>query len=178
MTKHIVKTEQTFVFDAETALKAATLAVIGLTSAWNYKLQETDKKEIIAEAVAKAWSHRDSYNPSKAAFQTWVWSIARNTLLNHISRSYSAHKKDAHSLENEVTIEKSPDIMLIEDESLETIMRAVQRLSETYRNIILLLLEGKQSKEIAEVLRCSANAAAIRCFRARKALRKLLEGNL
>ena len=41
------------VFDAEAALKAATLAVIGLTSAWKYKLQESDRKEIVAEAVPR-----------------------------------------------------------------------------------------------------------------------------
>ena len=51
----MAKTGRTFVFDAEAALKAATLAVIGLTSAWKYKLQESDRKEIIAEAVAKIW---------------------------------------------------------------------------------------------------------------------------
>ena len=56
----MAKTGRTFVFDAEAALKAATLAVIGLTSAWKYKLQESDSKEIIAEAVAKAWSHRET----------------------------------------------------------------------------------------------------------------------
>ena len=47
------KTGRTFVFDAEVALKAATLAVIGLTSAWKYKLQESDRKEIVAEAVPR-----------------------------------------------------------------------------------------------------------------------------
>jgi hypothetical protein len=47
----MAKTGRTFVFDAEAALKAATLAVIGLTSAWKYNLQESDRKEIIAAAV-------------------------------------------------------------------------------------------------------------------------------
>lgn len=49
----MAKTGRTFVFDAEAALKAATLAVIGLTSAWKYKLQESDRKEIVAEAVPR-----------------------------------------------------------------------------------------------------------------------------
>ena len=43
-----------FVFDAEAALKAATSAVIGLSAAWKYNLSGADRKEIIAESVAKA----------------------------------------------------------------------------------------------------------------------------
>lgn len=50
------KTGRTFVFDAEAAFKAATLAVIGLTSTWKYKLQESDRKEIVAEAVPRSGS--------------------------------------------------------------------------------------------------------------------------
>ena len=53
--KPMAKNGRTFVFDAEAAFKAATLAVIGLTSTWKYKFQESDRKEIIAEAVAKIW---------------------------------------------------------------------------------------------------------------------------
>ena len=172
----MAKTGKTFVFDAEAALKAASLAVIGLTSTWRHKLQESDRKEIIAEAVAKAWSHRDSYDPSRASFQTWVGRITRNTLLDHIRKAKS--RDDTPAQENEVIIEKSPDILLMEDEGLETILRAVERLPEAYRSIIIYLSEGKRPQEIAEILGCSSNAATIRCCRARKALRELLEGSL
>lgn len=172
----MAKTGRTFVFDAKAALRAATLAIIGLTSTWKYKLQESDRKEIIAEAVAKAWSHRDSYNPTRASFQTWVGRIARNTLLDHIRKAKS---RDAAPMqESEVIIEKSPDILLMEDEGLESIQRAMDRLPEAYKHIILLLSEGKRPQEIAEILGCSPNAATIRCCRARKALRELLEGSL
>ena len=172
----MVKTGRTFVFDAEAALKAATLAVIGLTSAWKYKLQESDRKEIIAEAVAKAWSHRDSYDPAKASFQTWVGRIARNTLLDHIRKVKS--REDSPAQENDVMTEKSPDTLMMEDEGLEAILRAAERLPAAYRSIIALLSEGKRPHEIAEILGCSPNAATIRCCRARKALRELLDGNM
>lgn len=172
----MAKTGRTFVFDAEAALKAATLAVIGLTSAWKYKLQESDRKEIIAEAVAKAWSHRDSYDPAKASFQTWVGRIARNTLLDHIRKVKS--REDSPAQENDVMTEKSPDTLMMEDEGLEAILRAVERLPEAYRSIIALLSEGKRPHGIAEILGCSPNAATIRCCRARKALRELLDGNM
>ena len=172
----MAKTGRTFVFDAEESLKGATLAVIGLTSSWKYKLQESDRKEIIAETVAKSWSHRDSYDPAKASFQTWVGRIARTTLLDHIRRAKAREGSPAQ--ENDVMAEKSPDTLMMEDEGLEAILRAVERLPEAYRDVITLLSEGKRPQEIAEILGCSPNAATIRCCRARKALRDLLEGNM
>lgn len=165
-----------FVFDAGAALKAATLAVIGLSSAWKYKLQESDRKEIIAEALAKAWSRRETYDPARASFQTWVGRIARNTLLDHIRKTKSRVESPAQ--ENDVAAEKSPDTLMMEDEGLEAIQHAVEILPEAYREIIALLSEGKRPREIAEILGCSRNAATIRCCRARKALRELLKGGL
>ena len=165
-----------FVFDAGAALKAATLAVIGLSSAWKYKLQESDRKEIIAEAVAKAWLHRETYDPARGPFQTWVGRIARNALLDHIRKA--RFREEAPARENGAAAEKSPDMLMMEDEGLEAVRRAVERLPESYREIIALLSEGKRPREIAGILGCSRNAATIRCCRARKALRELLEGDL
>lgn len=154
-----INTDKHFVFDAEAALKAATLAVVGLSSAWKYQLQESDRKEIVAEAVAKAWSRRETYNPAKASFQTRVGRIARNTLLDVIRRAKPQEDADAKS-----------------DEGLETILKAINSLPESYQQIITLLSEGKGPQDIAEILGCSPNAAIIRCCRARRALRKKLNG--
>ena len=162
-----------YVFDAEAALKAATLAVVGLTSAWRYKLQEPDRKEIVAEAVAKAWSHRDSYDPGKASFQTWVGRIARNTLLDHIRKTKPKDDASVHADDGRVA--KAPDILMMEDEGVEAVLKAVECLPESYQKVITLLSEGKGPQEIAEILGCSQNAATIKCCRARKALREKLD---
>jgi len=171
----MTKQNTPFVFDAEAALKAATLAVIGLSSAWKYNLSEADRKEIIAESVAKAWSRRDTFNPAKASFRTWVGCIARNTLLDHIRRHKNNGDSPARSQESMTA--KAPDTLMAEDEGLETIMKAISELPESHRLIVTLLSEGKGPQDIAEILGCSTNAATIRCSRARKALREKLSEN-
>ena len=79
--------EQDFIFDADAALKAATSAVAGLTAEWNHPIQDADRKEIIAIAVSKAWAHRDSFNPRKASFRTWIGRIARNCLVDYFKKA-------------------------------------------------------------------------------------------
>ena len=169
-----INTDKHFVFDAEAALKAATLAVVGLSSAWKYQIQESDRKEIVAEAVAKAWSRRETYNPAKASFQTWVGRIARNTLLDVIRRAKPQEDADVQSDDGRMS--KAPDTLMMEDEGLEIILKAIDSLPESYQQIITLLSEGKGPQDIAEILGCSPNAATIRCCRARRALRKKLNG--
>ena len=118
---------ENFVFDPEVALKAATSAVVGLSSAWNRYIQDADRKEVIAQAVAKAWNRRNSFDPRKASFRTWGGRIARNCLLDHYRKT--GGKEDGGF--------------------------------------------GVR-QETARVLDCTPNAASIRCFRARKALREKL----
>lgn len=172
MKKHITPAAR-FIFDAETALKSANLAVLALSSTFKYRIGESDRKEIVAETVAKAWTHRASYDPGKASFPTWVGRIARNTLLDHIRKSRS--KDNVAGQADEGILAKAPDILIMEDESLDAVMKAVSSLPESYRRIILLLSEGKSPKEIAGILGCSANAATIKCCRARRALKEKLD---
>ena len=160
-----------FVFDPEVALKAATSAVFGLSSAWNRHIQDADRKEVIAQAVARAWDRRDSFDPRKAPFRTWVGRIARNCLLDHYRKT---GKKEEAGFGVRQETAKAPDVLMMEDEGLNAVIRAVEELPERHRDIITLLSEGKRPQEIARILGCTPNAVSIRCFRARKVLRKKL----
>ena len=162
-------------FDANAALKAASLTVIGLLSTWKCHLQDSDRDEVIAESVAKAWRRRDTYNPEKASLKTWVAQIARNTLLDFLRRTKGTGNDSAPGAPvDEGRCGEPADSGIIGSETLERIQGAIDSLPESYSQVITLLSEGKGCAEIAEILGCSQNAAAIRCTRARKALMKKL----
>lgn len=162
-------------FDAKAALKAASLTVIGLLSTWKCHLQDSDRDEVIAESVAKAWRRRDTYNPEKASLKTWVAQIARNTLLDFLRRTKGTGNDSAPGAPvDEGRCGEPADSGIIGSETLERIQGAIDSLPESYSQVITLLSEGEGCAEIAEILGCSQNAAAIRCTRARKALMKKL----
>ena len=168
--KSSILSESESCFDAEVALKAATSAVVGLSSAWDRHIQDADRKEVVALAVARAWAHRDSFDSRKASFRTWVGRIARNCLLDHYRKTGRAEEDFSSQPETA----KAPDVLMMEDEGLNAVIRAVEELSEGYREIATLLSEGKRPREISRILGCTPNAASIRCLRARKALREKL----
>ena len=53
-------------------------------------------------------------------------------------------------------------------------MNAIGSLSENYRFIISLQMEGMKPKKMAELIGCTADAAATLLCRARKALKRML----
>lgn len=162
-------------FDADAALKAARLTVLALCSLWKSDIQESDRQEVVALAVAKAWARRDTFDPKRASLQTWVGRISRNTLLDHMRKQRFGGVASACG--EDCGMAKAPDILMVEDESLERLMRVIASLPEPIQRVLTLLSEGKRPREIAAILGCTPNAAAIRCSRARRALReKLQEG--
>ena len=169
--------EQDFIFDADAALKAAASAIAGLTAEWNHPIQDADRKEIIAIAVSKAWAHRDSFNPRKASFRTWIGRIARNCLVDYFKKA-DRRVEGVDDFDSRTGTTKAPDILMMEDEGMNAVAHAIEALPEGYREIIALLSDGKRPREIAKILNCSANAVSIRCFRARKALREKLSNLL
>lgn len=155
-------------------LRAATRAVDCISASWKLSLQEADRDEVIAEAVGKAWRHRGAYNPRKASLPTWVSRIARNTLLDYLRRRRTAPSAEPLSDSGLELRPDGPDTLLIDKEEVEAILRAIRSLPLSYQTVIILLAEGRRPRDIAQVIGCSTNAAAIRCHRARTALRKKL----
>ena len=57
----------------------------------------------------------------------------------------------------------------------ENLLRAVRGLPMIYREVIVLLLEGLEYREIAEVVGITESNVGVRLNRARKQLKTLLE---
>lgn len=47
-------------------------------------------KDLTAQAMLKAWQHRDQYNEDLGAFATWLFQIARNLAIDHHRRQQKA----------------------------------------------------------------------------------------
>lgn len=56
-------------------------------------LKDEDKaKDSIIESFSNAWEKRDTFDPNKGAFSTWIYRICRNVCLGHLAMK----KKDAY----------------------------------------------------------------------------------
>lgn len=100
--------------------------------------------------------------------------IAKHVALNMISKRNNHPEEDIdehYELSDDVSVESETLSRL----SMEEIARAVDRLSETDRDIMYLnLYEGMQAREIAELVGMKPNTVSVRIHRAKKKLADML----
>ena len=135
-----------------------------------------DAEDLVQETFAKALKGFRSFQQG-TNFRAWIYRILRNTF--HTSRSGLAQQKTS-SLEeeeaqgNNVTAHTiTPELLLLQQESRQTVMDALASLPVPYREIILLCeVEELSYCEISQVLDVPIGTVMSRLSRARIALRQ------
>ena len=150
-------------------------------------LSVEELEDLFQDSVLKAIRYCKSFDPLKASAKTWASRIAQNAQRD----AYKEHNRQAAIFVHAASSKKKDDDESIRslkdteggceadrkvesDEAMERIMNAISSLKENYQLIISLHLDGMTPKDMAEVIDCSASAAATLLFRARKALKKAL----
>jgi RNA polymerase sigma factor (sigma-70 family) len=128
--------------------------------------------DLVAEVFLVAWRRR-AIAPDEPDLRPWLFMVAGNVLRNHhrgAARRMRLHERLRASARTAVS--KQPP----EQSDTDALLRwALAQLREPDREILRLTAwEGCTTDELATVLGCSANAAAVRLHRARRRLRKVL----
>lgn len=140
----------------------------------------TDAEDICQESLRKAYLGIGQYNP-EYQFRTWIFSIARNTAIDHLRRKSTfttvklgeADEPMEESHEIEVAHE---DRETLDSRSYELLVRSIESLPDRYRRIAgLRLLHGCSYKEIAEELSMPLNTVRTRIRRAKALLEKSIK---
>jgi RNA polymerase sigma-70 factor (ECF subfamily) len=145
---------------------------------------ETQASDLAQETFVRVYLNRESYKPAHK-FSTWLYTIATN-LVRDLKR-YQSRRPNV-SLDQETTEsgqglaeilpedKPSPAQTLETSERAESVRRAIAALPEDLRTpLILSVYEDKSHAEIGEILDCSAKSVEMRLYRARQALRAVLE---
>jgi len=77
-----------------------------------------------------------------------------------------------------LTAEETEDNYAFSDESLNLLYDAIRQLSEIDRAIIMLYLEEKSYKEIADIIGTNPNNIGVRVKRIKTRLKKILDGKI
>ena len=126
-------------------------------------------EDMTQETFARAWKSIDSLKDGKAA-KAWLITILRR----EIARHYTRKQLDTVSIDDIDTGLMDHHHQLGEAEKL-ALHHALLMLDEKYKEPLLLqVLGGYSSQEIAEILSVTSNVVLTRVFRARQMLRQTL----
>lgn len=148
-----------------------------------YIAQAEDKEDVALESFQKAFSQISSYNP-EFKFSTWLYRIARNTALDHISKR-DREKNNLPTTSISDTLAEindmaaamhNPEDDIIKQQEYDKWMANIEKLKDDYRVVARMnLIDHFGYKEIAEQLDLPINTVKTRIRRAKAQLLKMME---
>jgi RNA polymerase sigma-70 factor (ECF subfamily) len=142
----------------------------------------TVAEDVVQEVFWRVWRYRHSFDTAQR-FTGWLYGIARHAALTEVGRSHrqevSLDQLSADDRER-VGVNGSgsgfSDGLVQELALREQVRQAMQELPPEQRTCLILReYEQRSYQEIAAVLECTPENARVLAFRARRALRALLE---
>lgn len=125
-------------------------------------------EDVVQETMLRAWKAQDSLLDESAA-KPWFLTIIRR----EYARSFERKRFATVDVE-ELVAKEEPALAAADDQQLAELRAALFKLPEEYREpLVLQVLMGYSTSEIAAELGLSSAAVLTRLFRARKQLRKL-----
>lgn len=134
-----------------------------------------DRKDVLQEMMVQLWRSYERYNGT-AKLSTWIYSIVLNVAISFYRKNSGKSKAtqtiddDAHHTAN---TETNPD----KEEQLTRLEQFISELKELDKALILLYLDEKPQREIAEILGITETNVATKIARIKQKLRQRFNNN-
>lgn len=127
-----------------------------------------EKEDLCQEIILQLWKSYPSFR-HESAFSTWMYRVALNTAL-------SLTRKPKLTIRIEDVTDRAVDTVHQMDKSEEIMImhKAISRLNNIEKAIILLWLEDKTYEEIAETTGLNVKNISVRLVRIRAKLKEMI----
>lgn len=138
-----------------------------------------DAEDIVQETFLSVYRNLDGFDPAKAAFKTWLLTIARNQSINvlaqlrrkatrFVTRSEATGDRGNVEEEGVADIGVDAEALLLSREQTRLVETALKKLPEKQRTaLVLKAVEGLSYVEIGAILKTSESAVESLIYRAR-----------
>jgi RNA polymerase sigma-70 factor (ECF subfamily) len=136
-----------------------------------YANNEEEFEDYFQEVALQIWKSCDSFE-GKSKISTWIYRISLNVCLSEIRKK--ERRISTYSLKPELDSLKQEQ--KDNREQIKALYRAIRTLKKIDRAIIILYLEEKQYKEMADILGISVSNIGVKINRIKKELKEKLNG--
>lgn len=136
-----------------------------------YAKEPHDRKDLFQEIMLSLWKAYPSFK-GNSKFSTWIYKVSLYTAITNYRREINQVKYE--ELRDDIHQRISDGFKEDPDEEVKFLYQAISKLSSVDKAIILLLLEEKSYKEIAEIMGLKPTAVGMRINRAKEKLTSLL----
>lgn len=132
-----------------------------------YTDNQEDFEDHFQEVCLQIWKSRTRFQ-AQCKWSTWVYRITLNVTMLKKRKKKATLESDIHT---EIITSEA-----FGDEDLQLLYAAIQKLSEVDKAIIVLYLESKSYKEIAEITGLEVSAIGTRIHRIKTKLKIIIYG--
>jgi RNA polymerase sigma-70 factor (ECF subfamily) len=139
---------------------------------------EDDARDVVQESYLRAFRSFGGFHGSNG--RPWLLTIVRNTAYSLIKKNQNAHLTTTFDEKEHLPDRESasPATLLEQNEESKLVRRAIDRLPDEFREILVLRhLEGLSYKEIADVTQLAPGTVMSRLARARAKLKEFLKAD-
>ena len=137
-----------------------------------YAYTEADRQDLFQEIVIHLWKAYPGFR-GLSQFSTWLYRVAINTAITGLRKqkqfitSYEPAALPAHHAD-----EAGP-----EEEQWQQLVRAIEKLNEIEKAIVMLYMEDRSYGEMEEILGIGQGALRVKMSRIKYKLRKLTKND-
>ncbi|HKC37275.1 MAG TPA: sigma-70 family RNA polymerase sigma factor [Chitinophagaceae bacterium] len=141
----------------------------------SYCSNKHDRDDLAQEIVFNLWKSFAGFTPNYK-FSTWMYRIALNVAISFYRKEMRVIQFDAYSEDLIVFAEDSDEKIEIE-KNLSLLQKFILELNEIDKSIMLLYLDDKSHKEIAEITGISESNVATKINRIKNRLKSKFSNN-
>lgn len=143
-------------------------------------LSQAQAEDMAQEAFLRAWQKLGEFDPKRAVFATWLFTLARNLTLNELARASIRQELTlGDDLPDAVDPQPQPLDALLAGERVQRLQAVLRQLPLDDRSILALAyVEELDMAAIGRIEGCSTGAVKTRLYRIREKLRQLLATSL
>ena len=129
-----------------------------------------DAEDLCADVFEKIFRKLDQFDPDKASLNTWIFTVARNTLIDHFRKT-----KPTEELDENLSDDAELEAPLLKQETLSELAAALNLLPRELKDIVVLLYyDRKPLTEIAGLMHLSYGAVKLRHQKALTMLKRAM----
>ena len=135
-----------------------------------YAKNAENKKDLTQEIVLQLWKAFDRYNP-QFKYSTWIYKVALNVSLAYY-RKENNRVRVFNPLQEDIVSLAVPDDPGEREADFHHLQQFIAELKDLDRAILLLYLEEKSQKEMAEIMGITETNISTRIGRIKSTLRQ------
>ncbi len=129
-----------------------------------------DRKDLVQEIIVQLWNSFESYN-YQYKYSTWIYRIALNVAISFY-RKETRRKEISSSLTDSILNFPDRNPIHETEKDITILEQFISELKELEKGVMLLYLEEKSYKEIAEIIGISETNVATKIGRIKLSLKQ------